>query len=696
MKSRGLKSERPKRARSNSGSASGKAPAPSPADGADGPLAEGATAHRTVQDGSGVDYFVHRPPGAGADAPLFVAIHHNSRDAEAQLRAFSALADRYGAVLVAPRFASERYPDYQRLGRDRSRQARGRGADAALNAIVDEVTALLGGEPRPVHLFGYASGGRFAIRYAMAHPERVAGVVAASAGSYTLPDPGLRFPLGIGPRPGRSDLQFRPERLLRVPITVFEARSGLRSAEPRPGQEAEPGAGLPPERDARTWVAAMRAAASQEGLKSAVSYREVQGSAQSFRQHVERGALAERVFEALFGAAAPARPRDAPEDADPPVVPAPNAALAAPSAAGGRRPRRILMGSLGALAGVAVLAPLLLWAHYRATHVVSRDAVVRGHIADVGSRMDGVIHSIEVDTGDHVATGEVIARLQDAHFEARVRQARSQLEKATRELEVERLAIANERVRLASALREVSARSSAAQAEVGAAQSLAQEAQRRMELQRSLASRGLVAEERARTAETEHRTALARVAASAAERTAAEAARELARVESEGLAVREKRISVLEAEIAAFRAELAVAEADLEGAVIRAPDDGAVVRRIVEPGGAIVVGEPVVSLWIGEELWVEAWIDEDELGELGIGSEATVTLNSYPDREFRGVVETIGVSTDYELPDSEVPQPRHERMRDTPVIGVRIRLQETDAELFPGLSAVVGIRKKGG
>jgi multidrug resistance efflux pump len=227
-------------------------------------------------------------------------------------------------------------------------------------------------------------------------------------------------------------------------------------------------------------------------------------------------------------------------------------------------------------------------------------------------------------------------------------------------------------------------------------ESLAVEAQRRMELQRLLASQGLMAEENVRIAEAEHRTAGARLVAAAEERKAAAAARELASAESEGLAVREKNISVLESEIAAFQAELGVAEANLEGAVIRAPDDGTVVRRIVEPGAAIVVGRPVLSLWIGDALWVEAWIDEDDLGDLGVGSEATVTFSSYPDREFKGVVESILSSTDYELPESEVPQPRHERMRDTPVIAVRVRLEQTDAELFPGLSAEVGIRKKEG
>ena len=88
--------------------------------------------------------------------------------------------------------------------------------------------------------------------------------------------------------------------------------------------------------------------------------------------------------------------------------------------------------------------------------------------------------------------------------------------------------------------------------------------------------------------------------------------------------------------------------------------------------------------------------DEEDLADVSVGNAATVTLKSYPDHEFRGVVESIGVSTDFELPESEVPQPRQQRMRGTPVVAVRIRLDETDATLLPGLSAAVSIRRGDG
>ncbi|HJQ98266.1 MAG TPA: hypothetical protein VJ826_08115, partial [Candidatus Polarisedimenticolaceae bacterium] len=80
--------------------------------------------------------------------------------------------------------------------------------------------------------------------------------------------------------------------------------------------------------------------------------------------------------------------------------------------------------------------------------------------------------------------------------------------------------------------------------------------------------------------------------------------------------------------------------------------------------------------------------------KIAVGNDVKVTVNSFPGRTFRGKVESIGVSTDFELPETAVPQSRVQRMRMTPVVPVRVRLEEQDG-LLPGLSAVVAIQKTG-
>lgn len=357
------------------------------------------------------------------------------------------------------------------------------------------------------------------------------------------------------------------------------------------------------------------------------------------------------------------------------------------------RTRRIVITSITIAVALAVAIPLFLWTRYRVSHVVSRNALVKGHISDVGVRVDGVVTQIRVNAGDHVEAGSVLARLEDRHFKAQVERARSRLEKATRELQVERLEIAHERLRLETSVSEAAARLAASQAQMEAAEITAQNAREEYALRKSLAERGVIPSEELRDAQAKRNTAEALATAATAQHNEATALHRSAQVNADGMRIREERITVFESEIASLKAELAVAEADVEATVIRAPDDGYVVRRIVEPGASVVVGQPLVSFWIGGDVWVEAWIDENDLADVSVGSVANVTLQPYPEQLLSGVVESIGVSTDYELPDSEVPQPRHVRMRGTPVVGVRVRLDESKEKLFPGLSAVVAIRK---
>ncbi len=662
-------------------------------------LAERQILRRVLPDSSGQDYFVYRAGGSRRGAPVVVAVHDISRNAREQMQAFAAVCERHGAILVAPHFAAERYPNYPRLGRSRNKADRGKRADDALVAILEDVARLTGMPIGRIHLFGLGAGGRFALRYAMAFPERVAGAVIASATAFTFPDPAKRFPRGIAPGTKRKDLDFRPAEFLRVPMTVLEAADGEQARTPRPAVRVVRSSGPSPREKARNWVTAMHEAAAAHQLEPLVAYREVRAPLDSFAAMAKDPALCERAMEALLLGNLPdvVRPgalvERATDDEWFEFRSLGGEDVTSPETSRSRLQRFALPGILIALL-LAILTPLAIWTGYRADHVVSREAVVRSYIADVGARLDGVVSSIEVDTGDRVRAGQVIARLEDRHFEARVTQARSQLEKARRELEVERLAIENERQRLSGSVREMSAELAAARAGVLASQSRADEAQRQLELQRSLAGQGLVPAERVRAAETELRTSQALAAEARAALAAAGAGEDLAVVASKGIAVREKRVSVLESDIAAYEAELALAEANLEATVIRAPDDGAVVRRIVQPGASITVGQPVIALWVGQKIWVEAWLDEDDIADVAVGSPAIVTFKSYPNQEFTGVVETLGVSTDLELPETDVPQRRRDRMRNAPVISVRVRLDEPAQDLFPGLSAVVGIRRK--
>ncbi|NNL84465.1 MAG: hypothetical protein HKP27_02375, partial [Myxococcales bacterium] len=253
---------------------------------------------RVLREDPSQEYFLYVPSSGGDGAPPLVSIHGVSRNADEHARLLSAYCEIYNTVLVAPVFAAERHPDYQRLGRT----GRGRRADITMNMVVADAATLTGCAAEKVYLFGFSGGAQFAHRYVMAHPHRVAAAAIASAGWYTLPNPTRRFPHGTRWCRDLPGVRFDAEEFLSVPVTVLvgaqdENQKGVRRS-PRLDREQ----GVSRIERARSWVAAMRACADAHHLESRVGFEEIENCGHSFRQSILRHGLGDRVFSALFGA----------------------------------------------------------------------------------------------------------------------------------------------------------------------------------------------------------------------------------------------------------------------------------------------------------------------------------------------------------------------------------------------------------
>jgi len=264
-----------------------------------GALPNGKVVHCVRQDGSAQSYYVYMPASGGANAPLLMVVHGISRNAEVQANAFPRLCEKYGVVMAVPVFGVDSR-DYQRLGRS----GRGPRADAALDAVVDEVALRTGCKASSFPLFGISGGAQFAHRYVMAHPHRIASAVVVGSGWYTFPNPRARYPYGIRRNPELPGVRFDPEEFLRVPITVMVGdkdteTSGLRNT-PRVNRQQ----GKTRVERARRWVAAMREAAESRGLEPLVTIETIPNGGHDFASLMKTGKLGERSFSVLFKAQA--------------------------------------------------------------------------------------------------------------------------------------------------------------------------------------------------------------------------------------------------------------------------------------------------------------------------------------------------------------------------------------------------------
>jgi HlyD family secretion protein len=254
---------------------------------------------------------------------------------------------------------------------------------------------------------------------------------------------------------------------------------------------------------------------------------------------------------------------------------------------------------------------------------------------DVGSAVSGLLDKVFVNFNDDVVAGQPLAQLDRGAFEARVNAGRAALKVATALVEVQRSALRRAELGVTAADAEkksAEAQAKAAQARRGEAE---RELQRKLQLSRSGAAtdREVDQTRTARdTAEAELRVALGQIEtkADAIEIAKAEAQMALANVTNAEAVVEEKRAVLEEAEV------------ELERTVIRAPIDGIVISREVNPGQAVAAGLETKTLFrIAHdlsEMQVKGSIDEADIGSVKEGESAEFTVDAYPNHVFCGRV----------------------------------------------------------
>jgi HlyD family secretion protein len=120
----------------------------------------------------------------------------------------------------------------------------------------------------------------------------------------------------------------------------------------------------------------------------------------------------------------------------------------------------------------------------------------------------------------------------------------------------------------------------------------------------------------------------------------AEAARlELKRLQEEQLARK--------ADTRQATAQLDVQETLLKNAEVTAPMDGVVLVKSAEPGEVLAAGTTVVTLGNLAKPWLRAYINEQDLGRVKLGTAVKVTTDSFPGKTYNGRVSFIASEAEF-------------------------------------------------
>jgi poly(3-hydroxybutyrate) depolymerase len=176
-------------------------------------------------DGTPIEVFTYKPEGWRGERMLFV-MHGTLRNADEYRDDAIAMAERFGALVVAPRFDKERFPSrrYQFGGlRDESGQAL--PPAQWTYAFVPKLAARLRaieGRPELRHwIIGHSAGGQFVARMSAFQETGAERLVAANAGSHLFPTEELPFGYGFGGLPDALRGEERLQRYLAQPLTIY-------------------------------------------------------------------------------------------------------------------------------------------------------------------------------------------------------------------------------------------------------------------------------------------------------------------------------------------------------------------------------------------------------------------------------------------------------------------------------------------
>jgi membrane fusion protein (multidrug efflux system) len=336
-----------------------------------------------------------------------------------------------------------------------------------------------------------------------------------------------------------------------------------------------------------------------------------------------------------------------------------------------RKSARRPFALLGLAAGV-VLAGLGVYAMATGGRESTDDAQVAADVVAVGARVAGQVIKVAIVENQRVKKGELLVKLDDSDYRARVKQAEAQLataqaQAAAADAQV-RVTEASSKGGLASAraawsgssvgVASAEAQIAVSRANLGRAQAEAHKAELDLERQKALRAENAVPQQALDNAQVAFDAASAALTQARAQLGAAEEQKRAAQAhvaeaegQVEGAQPTTARIAAARAQAALAHAGVQAAEAQLDlqrlqlgWTEIQAPTDGVASKLMAREGSLVNPGQTALQL-VPTATYVVANFKETQIGRMKPGDPADIEIDAFPGRSFVGRVESLSGGT---------------------------------------------------
>jgi len=146
----------------------------------------------------------------------------------------------------------------------------------------------------------------------------------------------------------------------------------------------------------------------------------------------------------------------------------------------------------------------------------------------------------------------------------------------------------------------------------------------------------------------------------------------------------EKNVAAAKMRVAQARAQLADIDAQLAEMQVVAPSDSILEVLSVKVGDVLPANREAATLLLTGHLWVRVYVPESWLGLIQVGEHVRVRVDSFPGKDFDGIVEQINRQAEFTPRNVQTVADRIKQ-----VFGVKIRLPADDNRLRAGMAADV-------
>ncbi len=306
----------------------------------------------------------------------------------------------------------------------------------------------------------------------------------------------------------------------------------------------------------------------------------------------------------------------------------------------------------------------------------------------LGSKVGGRVKQVLVEEGQTVEAGRLLVAFEDTELAARVIQARGRLEAAKANLAKLRHGFRPEEIEEAQAAAEGYHPEEINQLRSELERARAEQVNAGQNFQRvdRLVAEGVFARQLRDDAEARLKSSAALVRAAEHAVNAADArlraARAVATKTQRGF--RQEEIDAARAEVLIAQGVLKEAEALFSEREVRAPGAAVVEVLDLRPGDLVSPNSPVAKLLEAGQLYVIVYVPQRLIGQVRVGQQAEVRVDSFTGEAFAATVEQIRQKAEFLPRNVQTAEEREHQ-----VIGVKLGVENRNNALRAGIHADV-------